>query len=659
MAVITAQQLRRWSAAVLLITFAPYAVAAPEGETSPSPKLSGQRVVDIAGTRHHLGQDGRVKGSVFVFLSTECPICQQYVPELNRLAKQSADRSIPFFGVVSDPVQLRSDVAAFQKAYRVEFPILFDESGDIARTLRPTHTPEAFLIDGQDRVLYRGRIDDLYPKIGQRQLTATSHELASAVDSICNGSSISASRTEPVGCRFERHSSPSTDEKVTFTRHIAPIMYANCTECHRPGEVAPFSLISYEDASKRADWLAEVIDKGSMPPWRAAEGYGHFLEERRLSATQKELIAKWAATGASKGNEADLPVLPEYPNGWQLGEPDLVLEAPHSVTTPAEGPDLFHHFVVPLNLPEDVDAVAIEFRPGNPRAVHHAIVFLDQSGDGRSRDEKTPEPGFTTSSGTAIALAGVLNIWAPGVTARPLPEGVGIRLPKKTGDILVQLHLHPTGKEEVDRSKVGIYFAKKPVTRHIMERPFVYGPLMIDIAPGDRAKEFAASIKVPVDMTLIGVLPHMHLIGREMKVWAELPSRKIEPLVWIKDWNFYWQDQYIYQQPIRIPKDSVIHVTGVYDNSEGNPLNPSHPPKRILLGEESTDEMCLALFQTVVEKQSDSLTLRNSVLFNAMAQISDKKVPLDVRNHTARALRQTASREFLGLLRDPPREISK
>lgn len=634
---------RGWQVGLLTLGVLTLPLTARGVESAPDGRgVLGRRVVDVAGGRHLLGEDGRVKGTALVFLATECPVCREYVPELNRLAAKGKEGSVAVLGVAADRELTRRQVARFQEEFGVAFPLLCDEAGELAAALAPTHAPEVFLVDAEGKIVYRGRIDDRFPKVGQRRTQPATRDFEVALDALTSGSAIPSARTEPVGCPIEAGTKPAA---VTFARHIAPILYANCTECHRPGEVAPFSLISYEDAAKRPEWLAEVTGSGLMPPWKAAAGHGDFIGERRLSQRQKELIAAWAAAGAPKGDEADLPVLPKYPDGWQLGEPDLVLEAPHSFTVPASGPDLFHHFVVPLDLPEDKVAVAVEFRPGNPRAVHHSIVFLDQSGSGRKRDEKTPEPGFTTSNGTAVPLAGVMLIWAPGVMARPLPDGVGIQL-KKGSDLMVQLHLHPNGKEEVDRSKVGIYFAKKPVERFVMERPFVYGPLTLDIPAGTKRHEVDATMTLPVNLTLTAVLPHMHLIGRELKVWASLPSGEEKPLVWIKDWDFYWQDQYIYREPVRLPKGTKVHVHGVYDNSADNPANPVSPPRRVWVGEETGDEMCLAVFQAIPDDPTDVKVIRNSTFRHAIGQLTNPKVPWEVRAHTLRALRQAGSSEF-------------
>ncbi|MFO0946962.1 MAG: redoxin domain-containing protein [Planctomycetota bacterium] len=630
--------------------------SANKDTTVTSATLKGMRLLDVQGERHQLFDTVGCKATVLVFLSHECPICAQYVPELHRLFDRWSKEPVAFFGVISDPTLSRAKVLDFQKSYSVRFPVLFDPTFELASQFGPTHVPEAFVIDGSGHVVYRGRIDDLYPEAGKRRPSPTTSDLATAVDAILKGEQIKVARTEPVGCKLQRTSPNVKEGSVTFTRHIASILYANCTECHRPGEVAPFALLSYDDAAKRADWIAENVASGAMPPWKAAEDFGHFIAERRLTEKQRELIVAWAKAGAPKGADEDMPSVPAFADGWSLGEPDLVLEAPHVVTVNAEGPDVFHHFVVPLNLPKDRDVAAVEFRPGNPRVVHHAVILLDPAHMARERDAKSPEPGYVTSGGTGIPFAGILNVWAPGVTARYLPEGIAVRLPK-TADVVCQLHLHPSGKPEQDRSRIGIYYSKTPATRHIMNRPFVFGPIHIDIPPGESQHEVSASIKLPTDLTMTAVLPHMHMIGKEIKVWATLPDQSETPLIWIKDWNFNWQDQYVYREPIHLPKGSVVHVWGRYDNSQDNPFNPHRPPIRMMFGEETADEMCLALFQATSDNPKAAEAIRANVMLNIFSQLREPSVSTEYRKLLSAKVRELAGPELRatftgGLIKD-------
>lgn len=612
-------------------------------------ELRDLRILDAAGVRHHLGSDPNRKGTAIIFLSTECPICQQYIPELNRIASELHPKGIQTWGVLCDPDYSRKTAKEFQDSYRVHFPLLLDETREIAAHLKPTHMPEAFLLDDRERVVYRGRIDDRYPDVGKRRSELTSRDLLDAATALLAGEPIRHSRTAPVGCKIGAPSAVA-ETTVTFSEHIAPILYANCTECHREGAVAPFPLISYEDAAKRADWIAEVVGREIMPPWKAAEGHGQFIAERRLSKRQRELLSQWASAGAPRGESAAMPPLPDFPEGWSLGEPDLVIEAPHSVTVPAEGPDIFHHFVIPIELDADQAVAAVEFRPGNPRVVHHAVILLDTTGSARKRDERTPEPGYTTSGGVGAPLAGILNVWAPGVSPRFLPDGVGMKLPKES-DLLVQLHLHPSGKEETDRSKLGIYLTKKPVSRYIMNNPFIFGPIAIDIPAGAQDFEVRAKVTLPVNLTLTAILPHMHLIGREMKVDARLPDGTEMPLIWIQDWDFNWQDQYLYREPVQLPRGTEISVVGRYDNTADNPANPHQPPQRMLFGEETEDEMCLAVFQAIADSPGDSREVRKSVFRNVLNQISDPSVHPDAREQVMRQIREFAGTELMAALR--------
>jgi len=390
---------------------------------------------------------------------------------------------------------------------------------------------------------------------------------------------------------------------VTFSKHVAPILWKNCAGCHRPGEVGPFSLLKYEDAAKRADFLASITAERRMPPWKATERYGEFIDEHRLSPDEIEVIGRWAAAGAPEGNRADLPEPPRFVDGWQLGEPDLVLEMEAEFTVPADGGDVYQCFVIPIPIAENKTVSAVEFRPGNARIVHHAIFYLDSNGAARAKDEKEPGQGYRSFGGPGILPTGGLGGWAPGVTPKKLPEGIGKYL-RKGCDLVLQIHYHPSGKVEKDRSRVGIYFAKT-------EAKILLGGLSImskglNIPPGEARHRVKAKCEpLPGDVNALAVYPHMHLIGREMKVYAETPDGKQLPMVWVKDWDFNWQGSYIFARPLRIPKGSIIRVEAEYDNSENNPANPNSPPKRVSWGEETADEMCLLTCVLITDTMDD------------------------------------------------------
>jgi hypothetical protein len=414
---------------------------------------------------------------------------------------------------------------------------------------------------------------------------------------------------------------PSSDSSapVSFNKDIAPLVWKHCAGCHRPGEVGPFSLLDYHDAAKRADFLAAITADRRMPPWKAEPDFGHFHDERRLSAAEIALFRRWADAGAPEGNAADLPPRPQFTEGWQLGEPDLVLEMPQAFAVPADGRDIYQCFVIPIPVDGSRTVSAIEFRPGNRRVVHHAILYLDANGAARVRDEKEPGPGYRSFGGPGILPTGGLGGWAPGGMPRRLPDGVGKFL-RRGSDLVLQLHYHPSGKPETDRSKVGIYFTKEPAKTIVGGLVIANGP---KIPAGEKEYHLQArSEKLPVDVNVLGVAPHMHLLGRSMKAQAVLPDGKTVPLVWIKDWDFNWQMGYAFVEPVRLPKGSHIEIEAVYDNSAENPHNPNSPPKEVRWGEQTTDEMCLMSVQLTTDSLADLrqiVRLRGARLGGALA----------------------------------------
>jgi mono/diheme cytochrome c family protein len=402
----------------------------------------------------------------------------------------------------------------------------------------------------------------------------------------------------------------------TFNRDIAPILYDNCATCHRPGQVAPFSLLTYSDAAKRAALIATVTAKRYMPPWKAEAGYSHFLNERRLTDAQINMIAEWARNGAPEGDPQQRPAPPQFASGWQAGKPDAVFTPPQPFHIPADGRDVFQCFVIPLNFNTDRYVKTVEFRPGNPRVVHHALFFLDTSGEARRLDGATPGPGYSCFGGPQIQPAGSLGGWAPGATPAPLPDGVAHTV-GKGADLVIQIHYHPSGKPEIDQSSIGLTFGNAP-RRGLAG--MIVGTRKIDLAPGGARQEVTDWALVPEDIELIGITPHAHLLCREMKVDARLPDGNIEPLIWIKDWDFNWQGQYQYATPVRLPKGTRIEMRYVYDNSASNPHNPSNPPRRVVFGEQTTNEMALLFLQVVLPRPADVPRFRREYILGRVDQ---------------------------------------
>ncbi len=387
--------------------------------------------------------------------------------------------------------------------------------------------------------------------------------------------------------------SPVSAADVTYNKDVAPILWKHCAECHRPGEVAPFSLLTYKDAAKRAAFIHEVTAKRDMPPWKPEPGEFELHDARRLSDAELAVFAQWAKTGAKEGDPRDLPPAPRFPgrDEWRLGKPDLVLTMAEPFTVPASGPDIYRCFVIPTGVTETRQVAAVEFRAGNPRVVHHALFFLDRSGQGRARDKADPGPGYASFGGIGgIIPSGDLGAWTPGMTPRYLAPEVCMPLAKGS-DLILQVHYQPSGKQETDQSSLALYFGKNPKAKGIMPVPLVNFSLRIPA--GAKRHRVTASYTLPVDVQAVGIQPHMHYLGREITTSAVLPDGKRKTLLTIKDWNFNWQDRYLFKELIPLPKGTRLECEAYYDNSAGNPLNPHRPPREVVWGEATSEEMLL------------------------------------------------------------------
>ncbi|HLQ46384.1 MAG TPA: cytochrome c [Planctomycetaceae bacterium] len=427
----------------------------------------------------------------------------------------------------------------------------------------------------------------------------------------------------------------------TFSKDIAPIIFKNCTSCHRPGEAAPFALQSYADVKKRGELIEHVVSTKLMPPWKAAPADVPFKRERRLSDDDISLITRWVKAGMSEGDRRDLPPLPEFPKGWQLGAPDLILKMPEAFTVPAEGPDIYRNFVVQTNLAEERWVRAIEFRPGAPAVVHHTLFFVETSGRARQLDAADPQPGFRGGMGALIQLRGKdsgpmklmsgrpqrgagaslsgdggplnetsfgsLGGWALGAQPHELPDGLAFHLPAGA-DLILATHFHPSGKVEREASTIGLYFADSPPKQRFtgIQLPPAFGALKgIDIPAGAKEYVIEDSFELPIDVKAFGVGAHAHYLGKSMTLTATLPTGEKKTLLSIPDWDFAWQEQYDFADFVPLPKGTRLHSRITYDNSADNPRNPTQPPQRVRFGEESTNEMGSITLTVIAADESD------------------------------------------------------
>ena len=378
-------------------------------------------------------------------------------------------------------------------------------------------------------------------------------------------------------------------EKPAFNRDIAPILFQECVECHHTGGVGPFSLTSYREVKKRANTILSVTKDRLMPPWPPEAGHGEFLGERRLTDAQIATIAQWAKAGMVEGLARDLPPLPKFRDDWQLGEPDLVVTPPKAFQLPADGPDVYRNLVMPYAAAGNRFVRAVEFRPGKTSAIHHAFVFVDESGDARRMEGLETEPGFPGMlAGRGARAPGGFVSWQPGRRPAEVPDGMAWLL-KKGMDLVLQLHLRPTGKPEEVQPAIGLYFTDNAPTRPNMV--MLLRSTAIDIAAGETSYPIESSYKLTEEVSVIGIAPHLHYLGKEAHGWAELPDGTAQELLYIRQWDFNWQGDYRYVKPVTLPKGTTLKMRFTYDNSARNPSNPSKPPKRVSYGLQSTDEM--------------------------------------------------------------------
>lgn len=422
-----------------------------------------------------------------------------------------------------------------------------------------------------------------------------------------------------VACGLLLGCAPSPESaSPTFARDIAPILHGQCAICHHPGELAPFPLLSYDDARKRARQIVQVTSSGFMPPWKPVPGFGTFVDERRLSQDQIESLRRWADAGAPMGDSTLVPEPPKFPDGWQLGEPDLILRMSDAYTLPAEGVDVFRNFVLHGGTDETRYVSAFEFRPGNPRVVHHAVIMIDQSGTARRRDALDAEPGFDGMSfGEAREPDGHFLGWTPGKAPAQSRQDLAWTL-RPGADLVVLLHMLPTGKAEPIQASLGLYFTDGPPAR--VAATIRLGRKDIDIPAGVDDYVLEDRYVLPVDVELLRIYPHMHYLGKSVQVYATTPDSNRKWLIRIDDWDFNWQDDYSYADPPQLPAGTEITMRYVFDNSSDNVFNPNMPPKRVTYGLGSSDEMGDLILQVLPKDPADLPRLLQDVNRRWLAQ---------------------------------------
>jgi peroxiredoxin len=553
------------------------AVALAPTEAKISPPAVGTAVPDFSLKDIHrrprsLAGYKDTRAFVVIFVDTECPLANLYVPTEIELHRKYAGEGVQFVAINSSKQDSFVRVSAHAQERDVPFPVLKDFDQKVADAFGALRTPEAFLLDADRVIRYHGRIDDQYG-VGFRRDKPTRNDLAEALDELLAGKPITTAVTETSGCLIERTPKSDGGKSVTYAKHVAPIVQKRCQECHRPGEIGPFSLLDYDDAKKRTKRIREAVLEERMPPWHADPRHGAFANDRRLTDDERTILLTWIDEGAQKGDYKDLPPPLTFTKGWKIGEPDKVFAMAEEFKVPATGVLDYQRFVVDPKFKDDVWVQAAECRPGNRQVVHHILVYILEPGrrDPYDRDS------------TASTLVG----WAPGdmpaiypmETARLIPAG---------STLLFEVHYTPNGTAQTDRSTVGIQLAKKPPVNRVEMN--ILANMLLKIPPGASNHKGQLTYTFRDDATVLAFMPHMHLRGISARYDMTYPDGTTTTLLSVPDYDFGWQSAYRFEKPLHVPKGSKLTWTGRWDNSADNPRNPD-PTKAVRWGLQTWDEM--------------------------------------------------------------------
>ena len=459
---------------------------------------------------------------------------------------------------------------------------------------------------------------------------------------------------------------PGAVKQVTFNHDVAPILFQYCAPCHHPGEAGPFPLLSYTNAKAHARQIAAVTSTRFMPPWLPEPQESQFADELLLSDEQIALIKEWVQQGAMEGAPADLPPVPQFVAGWQLGQPDKIVEAEKPYTLPASGSDMYWNFIFRTPVDHTRWLKAIEIRPGDKRVVHHANILVDRNQAGR-RQESERGAGF---AGMELKIESEtfdpdshFFFWKPGTVLKPEPEGMALRLDKGT-DLVLNIHLQPSGKPEKIQPSLGLYFTDKPATLFPLLLQ-LENDRQLDIPAGEKHFVVTDKFTLPVDVDLLAIYPHAHYLGKDLQALATLPDGSVKTLIHIPQWNLNWQAVYRYADPVPLPKGATISMRYVYDNSSDNVANPNDPPKRVVAGNRSSDEMAHLWLQVLPHTSPNANRDPRMLLQEAMARHNLEKNPDDFESHynlaamlMARGAPDEAVQQFEQALRLRPQDAT-
>ncbi len=577
--------------ALLLIAVSALPLWARESNVEPKPigkHIAEFELKDFRGKTHKLSDYSESKVVVLAFIGCECPVAKRYSVTLQQLADQFADDQVTILAVDANQHDSMTEMAAFARIHSLKIPFLKDLANRLADEVGARRTPEVVLLDQARTIQYRGRIDDHF-LVGNVRDAATRNDLKIAIEEVLAGKKVSVPETDPVGCHIGRILEADESAEVTYSNQIARIFQNRCVECHREGQIAPFALTDYDEVVGWAEMIAEVVEDQRMPPWHADPKYGHFANDRHLSAKEKETILKWVEAGAPQGDLKQLPKPRTFVEGWTLpSKPEFVLnitDEPYAV--PAEGEVKYKYFVVDPKFTEDKWIKAAELRPGNLQVVHHILCFALPP---RANLRDLPQEG---------GARGFLVGYVPGKDATEYAQGMAKRVPAGS-KLIFQMHYTPIGSPQEDQSQLGLIFADpQEIEYEVKTTSAVKRRLSIPAHASNHKEEADADQFTNDDTLLLTFMPHMHLRGKSFRYVAVGPDGREEILIDIPKYDFNWQTAYELAEPRKMPKGSHIHAIAHYDNSKGNLFNPD-PTKTVRWGDQTWDEMMIGYFDIAV-----------------------------------------------------------
>lgn len=536
-----------------------------------------------------LPRDG--KATVVIFMATGCPVNSAYLPKLTQLHKRFSPDGVTFIGINSHPADDAARVAQHAKDNAIPFTVLKDTDGKIAERFNVERVPTAFVLDGAKMVRYKGRIDDQFAP-NAHKLKATTSELFTAINAVVEGRDVKTPFVESAGCKLSS-TKPTATTTVTYHKEIARIIQAKCQECHRPGEAAPFTLMTFKDAKAWSAMIREVVADGVMPPWHATAKIGHFINDRRLEDDQKKTLLTWIDAGCPEGDANETPQPKTYKTGWRLGrEPDLIVKMNKAVSVPAQfmyGLGMpYQHVFGDHEFTEDTWIQALEVRPEYRAAIHHIIVYIIPPG---------AEPRKLLKD--ELFSRHMLGAFVPGDEAAIYPEGMAKLIPKGS-KLLYELHYTPNGKAGTDQSAVGLLVAKTPPKYEVKTDSAINRRFSIPAGESNYSPDIAV-LPITKPMTLLSMTPHMHLRGKAFKYELVSPNGDRELLLDVPKYDFNWQVPYALTKFRDIPAGSTIECTAWYDNSKANPSNPD-PTKTVRWGQQTWEEMMIGFVEYYVER---------------------------------------------------------